>query len=103
MAGPFAVHSPVALGDADGDLIYRGRALIATGGDWTNNDAEYIGLYLGLKKCWELGTNKVHHLTDSQMVSKIKSGESAPAQFNMRRYNTRVGMLKHVMYSTGGE
>ena len=102
LAGPFKNHNPSTISDSDGTLIYKGGAFLGMGNVLTNNDAEYAGLYLGLKKCLELGTNRVHHLSDSGMVIGIENGNT-PRQENIRRAHRRTGLLKQVIYGSDGD
>ena len=80
--GPFNEHNPAKITDRDGTIIYEGRAFIGIGNTYTNNDAEYAGLFVGLIKCWEIGANQIHHLTDSTLVSNIESGKSTTKTFH---------------------
>jgi ribonuclease HI len=102
LAGPFKNHNPSTISDSDGTLIYKGGAFLGMGNVLTNNDAEYAGLYLGLKKCLELGTNRVHHPPDSGMVIGIENGNT-PRQENIRRAHRRTGLLKQIIYGSDGD
>lgn len=101
-AGPFLEHNLARITDLDGTLIYQGRAFLGKGNTYTNNDGEFAGLFVGPKKCWELDTNKVHHMADSRLVTNVESGKSTAERFNTLGYHRKLKTLKKSSVKQGG-
>ena len=57
--------------DENNEVLYEGTQEGKLG---TNNEAEYLGLIIGLEKCVEIGATEVHVFMDSQLVVNQMSG-----------------------------
>ncbi len=84
----------------EGRIIKEGSRYI---GIATNNEAEYSGLLAGLEEAWNLGTNDVDVIMDSELVIKQMLGEYRVKAKNLRPYHEearkRVSKFDKVSFS----
>ncbi|MDD5769403.1 MAG: ribonuclease HI family protein [Candidatus Gracilibacteria bacterium] len=59
----------------------------------TNNEAEYLGAYFGIKRCIELGSNEIELYMDSDLVIKQLSGERKIKKDELKILNSDIKNL----------
>ncbi|MCT4617690.1 MAG: ribonuclease HI family protein [Candidatus Gracilibacteria bacterium] len=59
-------------------------------GEKTNNEAEYLGAYYGIKRAIELGASEIELYMDSNLVIKQLSGEWKIKKEQLRKINEDI-------------